>query len=861
MSKEKNNESIEMEDDVKLFFKAFKIILILSMILLIGTVIQAFFVLGNIQSNSVNDMNYTFEENILLDWENPNYNSGYNTKNMTQYTDTYNATYSFTNDNGGTAPTGFSVLGGVGCNTSVLDYLDGHSKITDSYDNGIGAIRLTNYITNITYGSVEYWIRMTEVADMFAIELLDGSTFVLRITSSAGDWLWWDGSWNDFGDAVANTWYHFRIDFECTGGGYLGLNQYTWRLYMNGKKFGNFNFDNSQSEVNRLQFITSGGQTEIHGYVDAIGFTWDTDYNINDNIIPYSFQNETLEISKWEFFNNEDGTVTFPGQQTIPFWDELLTAGKILNSIPGFYDETGACFNIENTNHEGIERSLDLPTANIIQINFTFYYGPRYGTQKWYTIIDVDSYDDTLICRLRMDDDAVQKDLKLSYWNGVSFIEIEDLTDASAMLNITITIIDNLILLDTRTDIYTFPILTINKVGLGDIKFETYGGGDYDANAYIYIDSIGVYANNISLSDDFGNYYYNVSNDFYNRYNNLFTINSTGFFGTSMISYNTGQTFAIFPYQNTVNLSFMNLYNPDVYPIEQAFFVVSTNSSFEIYSLFITGVTLIQDTNIYYPVITDNSINNNESYFYVSSDRLYFTMTTDDDNLEFIQATFTVNSQESTNYSMIWGGRKTYLNLFGEFRVNYDDSSYNSFLLRTTMIYSNQIIPQEKNIINFDIVITDNDNDVDNTINGYINSITLLYSPDASLNIYISNYLNIIPGISLIVVITVIIWGLSRKKVGNMLVVPSIVGTAYLSYISTFVPMWLLFTILVSCGALIYSKWKDLFLIFVSFTNMILGFLHYGGVIDLWLFYLSFMLLVGYIIFVGVKDIRGLRTE
>ena len=857
---EKENENLELEDDIKLFFKAFRIILIISMLLLIGTLFQAFFTVGNIQSNSVNDINYTFEENILVDWENPVYDFGRNTRNMTEFTGNFTGTYSFEDETGetGTSITFIDSETSFDGGSEIISSLDGHNEVLQFQDDITPAEDpiATHTISQRTSGTIEFWLRTDDAIDEYPIIALyeDGTTIErIRITAGTVDYTDDNPAWVEMVSFSNNKWYHIKIIWRADD---------TWDCFVNGGlEVDDQAMENDQTSGVNIFSLYAGGDSADSIFIDGFGESWGIDYNINDNIIPYSYQNETLEINKFEFFNNEDGTAIFPGQTEIPFWDELLTAGKVLNSIPNFYDETGAAFYIENEDHLGIERDFNLPFAELIQINFTFYYGPRYGAQKWFTIIDVDSYDDTLIIRLRMDDDAVQKDLRLSYWNGVSFIEIEDLTDASTMLNITITIVDSIVLLDTRTDIYTFPILSLNKDGLGDIKFETYGGGDYDANAYIYIDSIGVYTNNISLSNDFGNYYYNMSNNFYNKYNNLFTINSIGFFSASMVSSNTSQTFGIFSYQDTTNLSFINLYNPDVYPIPQSFFVIATNSSFAIYSLFITGVILRQDTNIYYPVITDNSIDNNESYFYVSSNRLYYRMITDDDNLEYIQATFTVNAQESTNYSMVYGGMKSYLNLFAEFRVNYDDTSYNSFLFRTTVIYTNQIIPQEKNIVSFVIIITDDDNDVDNTITGYLNSITLLYNPDAGLNIALVNYMSIIPGISLIVVITVIIWGLSKKQVGNMLVVPSIVGTAYLAFISTFIPMWLLFIILVSSGALVYSKWKDLFLVFISFANMILGFLHYGGIVDLWLFYMSFILLIGYIIFVGVKDITGRRVE
>ena len=192
-----------------------------------------------------------------------------------------------------------------------------------------------------------------------------------------------------------------------------------------------------------------------------------------------------------------------------------------------------------------------------------------------------------------------------------------------------------------------------------------------------------------------------------------------------------------------------------------------------------------------------------------------------------------------------------------EFRVNYDDTTYSPFSFKTVLQYQNSIIAQGMIIENFQLLITDDDNDAMGTITGYLGAFTLIFTTGILIDIIIADYLSIITPILLITIITITVWEISRKKVGTMLIVPTLAFMSLSVFIMELIPIWVLFILLSSSGILLYSKWKEQFLIFSSFATMITSFLSYAGIIDFWLFYMTFIIMIGYTIFGISKNIKG----
>lgn len=166
-----------------------------------------------------------------------------------------------------------------------------------------------------------------DVSDTFSMRLLDDTA-----TSVWGDGIGWiqiwqdnlryqdDIGWTDVKSISDNTWYHIKIEFECTTGNYQGLSQDTWRFYVNGETFGDFNFLNDISNVTQIYCFTRGADTNYRCYTDAFGFSWDSNYDIGDNLnegLLLSFDNTTS--LDWMGYSLDGlANKTILGNRTIP---------------------------------------------------------------------------------------------------------------------------------------------------------------------------------------------------------------------------------------------------------------------------------------------------------------------------------------------------------------------------------------------------------------------------------------------------------------------------------------------------------------------------------------------------------------
>ncbi|KKK65272.1 hypothetical protein LCGC14_2975820, partial [marine sediment metagenome] len=202
----------------------------------------------------------------------------------------YPATYGFESDDDGSDPVGWNVFEGAGY-VNVKDEMNNHKNVIEMYDNdGGNHDELHNVFSLQTYGTIELWVMSDDVTDPLSIRLLDDTA-----TSVWGDGIGWVQFWQDnirYQDNTStynvktvydNTWYHIKIEFECTTGNYQGLAQDTWRFYVDGEQFGDFGFLNDISNVTQLYVFTRGADLNYRYYIDAVGFSWDSEYIIGDN--------------------------------------------------------------------------------------------------------------------------------------------------------------------------------------------------------------------------------------------------------------------------------------------------------------------------------------------------------------------------------------------------------------------------------------------------------------------------------------------------------------------------------------------------------------------------------------------------
>jgi len=1055
MIEEKEYES-KSDPEVIEFKRVIRAVLIVALIMIfVSTIWTIFLGIGyaNIQTSQSLDINYEYSQKPFFNTSysevpespyGPSYNL--NMRQQRQTTGHYNGTYSFENDIIGLTPSDWLSYEDGGF-VEVFDEIDGHSKIVHLNDtDNSDWVGFSQIITPITYGTIEYWWYIDNATDIIQYSNSGSINYnILFLISINTDLFRYrgDSGWQSTGKtALDNTWYHIRIDFECSIDGYKGLGQYEFKFFIDGEEFGNYGFWNDEDDLRLNSFDTNSVSVDYNAYIDAIGYSWDYEiineyeldsinfvygsltgniddaniddsnyftlnsqfftidrieayfifnesfpisdglvsyrmesatesnslrdsgqiiqegliidnnfvvmtnptsnlfniiaggapfttlvyylrifiinftYQIGDNYEPYVHWYDTYEVDTWDFWwsNDDPTTRLLTGTDYFNGWSEIEDGGDgvncLLNSVVEFVEPSTATIGLERNDFD-----IDIETERL-EIIFGFNMKSISGTLNNYVDFKIFSYDSTEILTIYWEGDGneigyyngsrnvLESGLTQDYWYWI-YLDIDYITDTCYM-ELGEYIYDPWLELDpvgSKQGIvinnYTISLRVDDKYGLAEIEILAYAD---TGTTTFWLDYIGVYINEISISDEHGRY--GIDTTINGEYNYEYDTGKYYYYDlwdfeiNPMVKYNVfGENISIYLWKSIflptgapdpqftpiVDIKdydgteeYFNvgdfIYDPGERHQEYIYggvmwFVFYNNFSF--IWLDIYGLEFSDGDDIWTMEFESGFLDPDDSKFWVSNNRFYFSMTSDDVNTEFIEITFKLydvywqidgNPQFTVNRSLRWGGRKDNPYLFADFKINYAYSDYNSYPLTLNYQNKNELLSQIKTIISFSLLISDNDNDISTTVEGYILAPVLFWYPGAALDIIITNYVNIIPGVALISIISLVIWGTTKKKVGNMLIVPSIALTSFLAYISDFIPLWILFIMLISCGTLIYSKWKDLFLVFTSFSTMILAFLHYGGVVDLWVFYGSFMLTIGYTIFIGVKDIKGERT-
>ena len=239
----------------------------------------------------------------------------------------YPGTYGFENDEDGSDPSGWTV-DETGGTVNVIAEIGGHKKVVEMHDTSASDLisLRKDFSTTHESGTVEFYCRDSNIGLSVYFVLRDSSnTQSVVMMMTGGYFRYNDGAWNSIVSASSNIWYHVRIDFECGSGGYEGLSADTYYVYINGIKYGAYNFQDSISSNTYFYSQTSGGHDNYYGYIDAIGYSWDPNYNIGDNLVDtnkdiigyypstYGFENDDMGSNPQDWIISgtpENGTIT-----------------------------------------------------------------------------------------------------------------------------------------------------------------------------------------------------------------------------------------------------------------------------------------------------------------------------------------------------------------------------------------------------------------------------------------------------------------------------------------------------------------------------------------------------------------------
>ena len=126
----------------------------------------------------------------------------------------------------------------------------------------------------------------------------------------------------------ADTWYHIRFDFRMAGApSYMGLSDDSFMMYLNGAKMNEeLHLKNIGYPINTVHFNTgwSAAGPDNLLYVDAIGYSWDPNYNVGDNMLEGLLLDLTQNSElNWRGYSlNGQANRTLFGRLIIPYLEE-----------------------------------------------------------------------------------------------------------------------------------------------------------------------------------------------------------------------------------------------------------------------------------------------------------------------------------------------------------------------------------------------------------------------------------------------------------------------------------------------------------------------------------------------------------
>ena len=189
----------------------------------------------------------------------------------------YPATYNFRDDDIGGNPADW-VLDEVGGTINIISDLDGHKKVVelDYEDDLIDMVHTFDSIE--TDDTIECYVANSSIGAVASYLIIyEGITVIIQLRFISGDLGEFSGGGYNIIKAdfmTANVFNHIKIVCDDTAN--------TYDLYIDGVLEGDDKpyRNNSTTGINKVRFMIV---SDLKYYVDAIGFSHDTDYNVGDN--------------------------------------------------------------------------------------------------------------------------------------------------------------------------------------------------------------------------------------------------------------------------------------------------------------------------------------------------------------------------------------------------------------------------------------------------------------------------------------------------------------------------------------------------------------------------------------------------
>ncbi len=697
---------------------------------------------SNIGLSAFTTLDYEFEENECGRKSTALNETIFNLRSNGLITEEFNASYSFINETGDTSSS-ISLIdvdsSGASCTATVVGSVDKHDTILELDDGNGGAfVEVKDDIDSVgTYGTVEFFVRI----DVFHVTPLlvyleNGGTSVcmIRYTDDGGNDLEVrDGaSWVDIIDNGVNVdqWYHIRIDFECTAGGYSGLSQYDYYVYVDGVRYGAYDFNSNQAQIDDLKLLT-GNVAVAKSYIDALGYSWFSNYTVDDNQYPIitPVNSNVLSRDMYKFQIDDNNEPVQPDTSVNPsFWTITEDANSYV------YTASSQNFNSLEDGNIGVAfignsvggagyTALSNSSLNLHgdDINITWgviYPSTQSQLNSWFRVM-VKSLDGTVLTYVRIDTTTADKST-LQYYDGATYQDLETLYGTTSKQYIfsfnlyienytaTLTYFRDYVYNNT----YTFD-LAETEAGLGELEFRADNSGT--SNWAIHLTEIGIYQHNVSQCWERGFITYRM-NDSWDFDTHTYITASTN--PSEYVELWSTPAFYM-TYSATENIQVASLWNGsywhnvygetcgnqnDMLTFLPNGTITTSDLEFRVY-----GIKMVEGSNEYVPTYDYTNVNQNNSYFYVNGERMYFILDiTQDNTLESIEADFNIDPVLTANRSFQYTG---YYNGYGNSTIllNYSDDSGSYYFFDPYVHGVNQVLPKEKVVRNIVITITDSE--------------------------------------------------------------------------------------------------------------------------------------------------------
>ncbi len=772
--------------------------------------------------------NYTFEKDIVYSSTNPIYDDSFNIRNITEYTELYNATYSFTNEIDGLNNTNINFIDSKSGNglISIINNFNGHSKVLKIDFEASASTYGYNDFLDQDFGTIEFWISSSDSINTIALWFKHETDLIASLVINNDLVRIWSGAY-DYNEAYSEPeWIHIRFDFESGGGGYKGLGADTFKIYINDVSHGAYTFNVNVDHIDNIE-LQVANNAEI-GYFDGIDYSWNPFYFLNKNLIPLISLNTTnKEINGYDFAL--DGIDNFYSIGYGSHLDLIQTWEITGNEATIFFDYTNEnewlrdrVIRFEQTGGAG-GGFINKDDLNIIDnfINITLAFNLSvYNINGGY--IQFETYSDSkLLVDLRIY--KTGGNINLAYHDGsyndlYSGINLNDIYLINLLINLEI---DKAFLQLQENDITiindNFPLENDNELNVDSIDFGTVGNAGN--HLVIDVDYIGIYKSGRSYITPDATYMW-LDFTFHKTWiytnQNLFsmisngTLSIYGMHSSGDIRYFPGLfpgaiLYTIDDFSSHDNsLYFYNIYNvSQSAQIQFAHLIIYSKDTFLIDYLNIEGTKLTEGLNEHSLVFNYSGVNINNSYFYTdTSNRLQFIHNSDDTNLEYIQASFNINNISSNGRAISFLSTKNDI-AFGNFRINFTDDTSNILNIPNILTTTRVILTQNKTINKFIILISDNDdNSISGQTLGYIDNLLLYFSENIDVSIITVAIITMMIPLILIITPTFII----SNRIGKGAILPMFTLMSLILVATDIIPIWLFFVIAYSISLFIFLK-------------------------------------------------------